>query len=194
MRVAIGALAALALLACGFAAFAPAGASARTLHFRGQAVEAPRSWPVYRLAQHPRMCVRLDRSAVYLGTPAADQRCPAEAMGRQRAIVVDPNARTRAWASRLPIRPRATASADSGVFIGLGFDACTAPSTRTMAAWGSSPYRAVGVYIGGLNRGCSQPNLTARLGHRPDRRRLAPDPDLRRPARRRPAAAAAAPS
>jgi hypothetical protein len=32
-----------------------------------------------------------------------------------------------------------------------------------MAAWKrSSPYSAVGVYIGGLNRACSQPNLTAR--------------------------------
>ena len=30
-----------------------------------------------------------------------------------------------------------------------------------MAAWAASPYRAVGVYIGGLNRACSQPNLTA---------------------------------
>jgi hypothetical protein len=30
-----------------------------------------------------------------------------------------------------------------------------------MSAWGKSPYRAIGVYIGGLNRGCSQPNLTA---------------------------------
>jgi hypothetical protein len=29
-----------------------------------------------------------------------------------------------------------------------------------MAAWKSSPYRAVGVYIGGANRACSQPNLT----------------------------------
>ncbi len=31
----------------------------------------------------------------------------------------------------------------------------------TMAAWASSPYRAVGVYIGGVNRACSQPNLTS---------------------------------
>ena len=30
-----------------------------------------------------------------------------------------------------------------------------------MAAWGDSPYRAIGVYIGGSNRGCSQPNLTS---------------------------------
>ena len=30
-----------------------------------------------------------------------------------------------------------------------------------MSAWDSSPYRGIGVYIGGLNRGCSQPNLTS---------------------------------
>ena len=29
-----------------------------------------------------------------------------------------------------------------------------------MNAWLSSPYRAVGVYIGGINRACAQPNLT----------------------------------
>jgi hypothetical protein len=166
-RIAVGALAALALLACGLVAFGPAEASARSLHFQGQRVEAPPSWPVYRLAEHPRMCVRLDRRAVYLGSPAADQRCPAEAMGRQRAIVVDPRSGAHARAAAAwaipptPARPKAGASAGSGVFTGLGFDACTAPSTRSMAAWGDSPYRAVGVYIGGLNRGCSQPNLTS---------------------------------
>ncbi|HET9185483.1 MAG TPA: hypothetical protein VFN82_04995, partial [Solirubrobacterales bacterium] len=77
---------ALALAAFLVAALAPA-AGARPIHFGGRTVQAPASWPVYRLAQHPRMCVRLDRRAVYLGTPAADQRCPAGAMGRQRAIV-----------------------------------------------------------------------------------------------------------
>jgi hypothetical protein len=30
-----------------------------------------------------------------------------------------------------------------------------------MAAWASSPYRAIGVYIGGTNMGCAQPNLNA---------------------------------
>ncbi len=47
------------------------------------------------------------------------------------------------------------------VFAGLGFDTCTAPSETTMKAWLASPYRMVGVYIGGENRACSQPNLTA---------------------------------
>jgi hypothetical protein len=44
---------------------------------------------------------------------------------------------------------------------GLGFDACAAPSLRTMQAWGASPYRTIGVYVGGAARACSQPNLTA---------------------------------
>ena len=46
--------------------------------------------------------------------------------------------------------------------IGLGFDTCTAPGAATMRAWMShSPYRAVGIYIGGSDRACAQPNLTA---------------------------------
>jgi hypothetical protein len=134
------------------------------VHFRGEEVRVPASWPVYRLAEHPRMCVRLDRRAVYLGTPGASQRCPSHAVGRRRAILVDPAAEARAArATASAIAPVAGGSAIGGsVFTGLGFDACTAPSSRTMAAWADSPYRALGVYIGGLNRACSQPNLTAR--------------------------------
>jgi hypothetical protein len=130
----------------------------RTLHFDGRNVSVPRSWPVLRLAQHPRMCVRLDRRAVYLGAPSPQQDCPADAMGRRRAILVEP--RSGASVSALPRASAGRASRSGTVFTGLGFDACTAPSARSMNAWKESPYRAVGVYIGGLNRGCSQPNLT----------------------------------
>lgn len=144
----------------------PVGAAAqsqpRTIHFRGEEVRAPAGWPVIRLAGRPSTCVRLDRRAVYLGRPSPTQRCPANAIGRRRAILVDPSAparagRARARASRVPPAHLSAASE----FTGLGFDACTAPSRRSMSAWSSSPYRAIGVYIGGLNRGCSQPNLTA---------------------------------
>ena len=157
------ALPALALLACLASGLAPGGASARILHFDGQRVEAPRTWPVFRLNEHPRLCVRLDRPAVYLGTPAPNQRCPADAVGRRRAIVVEPRSAARASRSALPVPAQrlATASAGGSVFTGLGFDACAAPSSKAMAAWEDSPYRAIGVYIGGVNRGCSQPNLTA---------------------------------
>lgn len=45
------------------------------------------------------------------------------------------------------------------VYRGLGFDTCLVPSTHVMSAWSSSPYRAVGAYLGGINEGCAQPNL-----------------------------------
>lgn len=46
-------------------------------------------------------------------------------------------------------------------FRGLGFDSCAAPSAAFMRAWHrSSPYRAVGIYIGGADRACDQRNLT----------------------------------
>jgi hypothetical protein len=143
-----------------FAIFATP-AAARSVHFGGRAVDVPNKWPVYRLAEHPRMCVRLDRRAVYLGTPGARQRCPSHATGRRRAILIDPAARPRARAQASAVAPPAPVAGGSDQYTGLGFDACAAPSARTMSAWASSPYRAIGVYIGGANRACSQPNLTS---------------------------------
>jgi hypothetical protein len=49
----------------------------------------------------------------------------------------------------------------AATYTGLGFDPCATPSAAAMSAWASSPYRAVGVYVGGANMACSQPNLTA---------------------------------
>lgn len=46
-------------------------------------------------------------------------------------------------------------------FTGRAFDTCTAPSLSTMKAWHTGFYGAAAVYVGGKNRGCSQPNLTA---------------------------------
>ncbi len=150
LRAAVGALIVGALLST------PAGA--RTVHFGGRVVDVPAGWPVYRLAEHSRMCARMDRRAVYLGTPGGQQRCAAGSIGRRRAILVPAASRPRAGTSAIaPPAPVATGT----VFTGLGFDACAAPSARAMASWAVSPYRAIGVYVGGVNRACSQPNLTA---------------------------------
>jgi len=54
----------------------------------------------------------------------------------------------------------ASSSIRAGVFTGYAFDACKAPSTATLQAWQASPYRALGIYIGGTNRACAQANLT----------------------------------
>ncbi len=66
---------------------------------------------------------------------------------------------------RTPARvPAARAMLPAGAtdFTGQGFDACTAPSAATMQTWlRLSPYRAVGIYMGGPDRACAQPNLTA---------------------------------
>ncbi|MGN6588597.1 MAG: DUF1906 domain-containing protein [Solirubrobacterales bacterium] len=152
------------LTALGLLALLTGAASAsgkRTVHFDGRSVQVPAAWPVLRLAEHPRMCVRLDRRAVYLGTPSPRQDCPAGAIGRRRAILVEPRRNARPALPTAGASASAKTAARSGtVFTGLGFDACSAPSARAMSAWLSSPYRAVGVYIGGINRACSQPNLT----------------------------------
>ena len=187
----------------------------RAVGYHGYKVLVPRSWPVFDLARDPRACVRFDRHALYLGTPSSDQRCPAHAVGRAAAILLEPagasaartgNVRaaprmqgsatsfvvgstevrvTATWSrdravimralhrARLPASgagPRdhatahtssASARTASAVYTGLAFDACSAPSSHAMAAWSSSPYRALGIYIGGANAACSQPNLTA---------------------------------
>lgn len=40
------------------------------------------------------------------------------------------------------------------------FDTCEAPSVATMDSWRASPYKAVGIYVGGANRACGNAGLT----------------------------------
>lgn len=227
----VGALAVGAFLCCcfcwGSAVPALAGTAGKVVRYRGYKVVVPASWPVYDLRADPDVCVRFNRHAVYLGRPSSAQHCPAHAVGRTEAILLEPLAArgarasasagaalaavgtreaqppagssaqlvvpragvlvTATWGSdpaameRILSRPlarpnrasearpprgqapqaRAASAAGGGVYTGLGFDACSAPSAGSMSAWSKSPYRALGVYIGGTNMACSQPNLTA---------------------------------
>src|SRR4051812_8761790 len=111
----------LALAVFTLLAICATPAAARTVHFGGRAVDVPTSWPVYRLAEHPRMCVRLDRRAVYLGTPGSSQRCPSHAIGRQRAILVDSTAQPRTRAQASAVAPPAPVAGGSDEYTGLGF-------------------------------------------------------------------------
>ncbi len=61
--------------------------------------------------------------------------------------------------ARLQPQARRVSHATGTTYTGRGFDACSTPSENTMSAWGSSPYRALGIYIGGANSACAQPNL-----------------------------------
>jgi hypothetical protein len=85
------------------------------------------------------------------------------------ALVEAPTVRADATASP-SVGPSATRSSAGakpvvvpGRFAGLGFDACSAPDQATMDELrAESPYWGVGVYIGGPERTCSQPELDAR--------------------------------
>ncbi len=74
--------------------------------------------------------------------------------------------RLTALALRAPATVTAAVPALSpkvGNYHGLGFDACAAPSAAYMSAWRAySSYRAIGVYIGGSDKACAQPNLTTK--------------------------------
>jgi hypothetical protein len=52
-------------------------------------------------------------------------------------------------------------STGSTGFTGEAIDECEDPSSSALSSWSSSPYHGVGMYIGGANIGCAQPNLTA---------------------------------
>jgi len=86
----------------------------------------------------------------------------------RRRLARKSTAASRSGRSRLSVEPALrTAAAGPRAFpaqttyAGRGFDACSTPSSSAMSAWSSSPYRGIGVYIGGINAACSQPNLTA---------------------------------
>ncbi|HEU5160069.1 MAG TPA: glycoside hydrolase domain-containing protein [Streptosporangiaceae bacterium] len=67
--------------------------------------------------------------------------------------------------ARVSAEPATTVSYAAGAtatrYSGLAFDTCTAPTLASIQAWGASPYRALGIYISGVNRSCAQPQLTA---------------------------------
>jgi hypothetical protein len=150
----------------------PANAAEQTVSYRDQEFTVPAAWPVIDLTKNPTECVRFDRNAVYLGTPGADQRCPAKLRQVTDAVLVEPvGTRTRvtvsgekyrALANRVdtPRQSHGGETVQPGVYTGPGFDACAAPSQEAMDAWLGSQFRAVGVYIGGVHRACAQPNLT----------------------------------
>ena len=160
-------LAAAALLV-GASAAARTFQPTRIIRYRGDVIRVPRSWPVYDLRRDPTVCLRFDRRAVYVGAPGPDQHCPAHAAGRHEAILIEAGHRSvqvlhapRVSGSTRQAPLARPAQVGGGVYTGLGFDACSAPSAAAMSAWSTSSYRAVGVYLGGANMACSQSNLTS---------------------------------
>jgi hypothetical protein len=57
--------------------------------------------------------------------------------------------------------PQAATVRAVSTYTGYGFDTCNAPSLVSLNAWLSSPFRAVGIYIGGVNRACKDGRLSS---------------------------------
>ncbi len=197
-------LALLVALVGGFGVGTPPSRAAsrpvRTVRYLGLSLSVPAAWPIIVLARRPGACVRFDRHAVYLGRPGGTESCPATAIGRTEALLLQPATGARSlgpgislqrgrvlitatWRSDprtvrlalglrrlpVPVARAAAAAPDLGRIAhtaagtpGLGFDACATPSEATLRAWSASPYRTTGIYLGGANMACSQPNLTQR--------------------------------
>lgn len=81
--------------------------------------------------------------------------------GRPHAVATAATNDTRHSRSIRSATAVAPGSQPGEVYTGLGFDACATPSSSQMSAWGASPYRAIGIYIGGTNMACAQPNLNS---------------------------------
>ncbi len=96
------------------------------------------------------------RDALGVRSVTAAARSYDRASGSPSALA--PAARRDAAPTTFPVSP--TGGSAGAVYTGLGFDACSTPSSAALTAWTSSPFRALGVYIGGANMACSQPNLT----------------------------------
>jgi hypothetical protein len=74
----------------GKAATNKAATAMKTVAYAGYEFQVPANWPVYRLDEHPKTCVRYDVHAVYLGTPGTDMRCTAGLVGRTQTVSLVP--------------------------------------------------------------------------------------------------------
>jgi hypothetical protein len=155
----LGPRAAQVLPATAAAGTAGSGAEAQILN-RAHRVLVTATWnrrpAVIRRALHVASLSTAVRTAVRLRPHSAVAAAnPRKAAGTRAAPSgIHSYARTRATVPATPAGP-------GEIYTGLGFDACSTPSAATMSHWGASPYRAIGIYIGGANAACSQPNLSA---------------------------------
>lgn len=107
---------------------------------------------------HPAAIDRILASAglpvpVTIGADAAADPASPAGPAQTSAAGQDPLEVQRAAKAQLP--------ASVTNYRGRGFDTCAAPSEAAMQAWRRrSPYRAVGIYIGGSDLACAQPNLS----------------------------------
>lgn len=129
----------------------------------GQTIAAGGALSAVRLPARGPASIALEPAGV-LGSAEYGDSVAASLLQRIiRGAVILPGAKPVRVADFPAGAPAAGAGVSApGTYAGKGFDACTAPSQAVMDEWRrSSDYASTGVYVGGVSRGCAQPNLTA---------------------------------
>jgi hypothetical protein len=91
---------------------ARAGAALKQVSYRGYNFDVPRAWPVIKLADRPRTCVRFDRHVVYLGRSGANENCPSWLIGTTEALLAAPaTAKTARTSVENPVAREITVTA-----------------------------------------------------------------------------------
>lgn len=181
------AAAACAVTAIALTVFLASNAEAsdqQRVRYLGHTFTVPKGWQVVDLATHPRTCVRFDRHVLYLGKPSADQDCPARAVGRTEAVLVQPaDGATATGSTDDAVAQQITARAgsvtvtaaydrDRGVarriVQGAGFSApsaaaprAAAPSATAAPALSAAVARAATTFTGKGFDACTAPSSTA---------------------------------
>lgn len=127
-------LVATAALGGGTGAAAPAG---RLVTYHGVSLRVPTGWPVIDLDRHPDTCARVDRHAVYLGTPSDSADCPPRIYGRTETISLRPAAATAAPGSA--VVPRGVPEAAPRSTDHTGRLALAAAGVELTTTYGSRP-------------------------------------------------------
>ena len=137
----------------GNALFVEASYGSAGGHRRASSVETPA--PQGPLGDRPRPAdVRLHRGRLRLGAVRHD----VPVLSGSKTLI----ALAVLGSLLVPGTAEAAGARQPGSLTGYAFDTCSAPAQEVMDAWWeSSPYAAVGIYIGGSNRLCTQPELDA---------------------------------
>ena len=127
----------------------------RQVHFTGRRVQADVSWGTTSRT--------VDAILATAGV-ASGQSGPPTSRPGPSTLSVTPTASTGSGSPTVDLSSAvttATATTPSSTFTGMAFDTCAAPTGATMKSWLASPYRTVGIYIGGSMRACADGNLSS---------------------------------
>jgi hypothetical protein len=116
----------------------------RRVKYLGHTFTVPKGWQVVDLAADPHACVRFDRHVLYLGRPSVDQNCPARAVGRTEAVLVQPADGTSATGSSDDAVAQQITAAAGSVTVTATYDRDRGTAQRIVQGAGFAAPRAAG--------------------------------------------------